>query len=156
MAAWTRSATVSVVTGASGLTLVSAVMIWTFRTWRGRAATPVAWREVRKVTQAKLIGGPAVLAFFAWQLHLGATLLHLVSFTAFFGGIVAMIYATTRPWRRVGFGLAVPLLTFGALVPAIPKEQILIGSACTGVIAGLSCAVIIAVQMRSLRAPAAL
>jgi hypothetical protein len=156
IAAWTRSAAVSGVTGVLGLTLVAAVVIWTLRTWRRRAATPVAWREVRTVTKAKLLGGPVVLAFIAWQLHLGVSVTHLVSFTTFFGGIVVMIYATTRAWRRVGFGLAVPLVAFGALVPVMPPERVVIGSACTGVVAGLSCAAIIAVQMRSLRAPAAL
>ena len=107
--------------------------------------TCAAWLAI-----AKLVAGPIVAGFLLWQVRVGTPVSYLVSSTAFFVGVVVMVYATTSPWRRVGFGLAVPLLVFGAAVPILSPSGMLIAAAGTGVVAGLSCASIIAIQMRSL------
>ncbi len=112
VAAWTGSATVAGVTGAGASAIVVAVMTWTVRAGGSRAVAPVAWREVRRVAAAKLVAGPIVAGFLLWQLRVGVPASYLISSTAFFVGVVVMVYATTSPWRRVGFGLAVPLLVF--------------------------------------------
>ncbi len=150
VAAWTGSATVAGVTGAGASAIVVAVMTWTVRAGGSRAVAPVAWREVRRVAAAKLVAGPIVAGFLLWQLRVGVPASYLVSSTAFFVGVVVMVYATTSPWRRVGFGLAVPLIVFGAAVPILSPSGVLIAASGTGVVAGLSCASIIAIQMRSL------
>ena len=150
VAAWTGSATVAGVTGAGASVIVLAVMTWTVRAGGSRSVAPVAWLEVRRVAAAKLVAGPIVAGFLLWQVRVGTPVSYLVSSTAFFVGVVVMVYATTSPWRRVGFGLAVPLLVFGAAVPILSPSGMLIAAAGTGVVAGLSCASIIAIQMRSL------
>jgi len=152
-AAWIPSSVLTGVTFALGLALISTVTVWTLRLRRSQATAPTPWREVRAVSMAKLLAGPPLLAFLAWQFLQGVSGSYLLSTTAFWGGLVTMIYATTQPWRRVGFGLAIPLLIFGAAVPGIAPEDILLAAACTGVTAGLACASIISVQMRSLTAP---
>ncbi len=149
VAAWTGSATVAGVTGAGASAIVVAVVTWTARAGGSRTVAPVAWREMRRVAVAKLVAGPIVAGFLLWQLRVGTPASYLVSSTAFFVGVLVMVYATTRPWRRVGFGLAVPLLVFGAAVPILSPSGMLIAAAGTGVVAGLSCASIIAIQMRS-------
>ncbi len=150
VAAWTGSATMAGATGAGASALVVAVMTWTVRAGGSQAVKPVAWREMRRVAAAKLVAGPIVAGFLLWQLRVGAPASYLVSSTAFFVGVVVMVYATTSPWRRVGFGLAVPLIVFGAAVPILSPSGVLIAASGTGVVAGLSCASIIAIQMRSL------
>ena len=136
------------VAGVGALVLVFAVVTWTVRAQRSRAVAPVAWREVRSVATAKLVAGPTIAGFLLWQLRVGVPASYVVSSTVFFVGVVVMIYATTRPWRRVGFGLAVPLLALGVVVPVLPPGGMMIAAAGTGMLAGLSCASIIAIQMR--------
>jgi hypothetical protein len=151
IAAWTGSAAAGAITALLALAVVAAVVSWTMSSRGARAAGPGAWREVRRLAAAKLLVGPALLVFVAWQLYTGADPIYLISSTAFIAGILVTIYATTRPSRLAGLGVGLPLLAFGALVPIIPPDNLALGAACTGVTAGLSCAAIITAQLRAAR-----
>ncbi len=153
MAAATSSVTLRNYTLAFGLALVTTVLVGVFRVRRMRAITPVAWREIKSVSVAKLIAGPPLLAFVVWQFLQGASGPYLVSTTAFWVGIITMIYATTQPWRKAGLGVALPLLFLGGIIPVMAPHRIALAVACAGVVAGLSCAAIVAIQMRSLATP---
>ena len=151
VASMAHSPALGAVSGGAAFLLVAAVAIWTVRAGKRRASKPVVWREVRTVVIAKLVGGPVVVAFMIWQYRLGVPAPMIVSLVAFLGGTVALIYGTTQPWRRVGFGLAVPLLVLGVAAPVVAPETIPLAAAWTGVAAGVLCASIVALQMRSRR-----
>ncbi len=150
VASMAHSQALGAVSGGAAVLLVAAVTIWTVRAGRRRASKPVAWREVRTVAIAKLVVGPVVVAFMIWQYRLGVPAAMIVSLIAFLVGTVALIYATTQPWRRVGFGLAVPLLVLGVAARVVAPETIPLAAAWTGVVAGVLCASIVALQLRSL------
>ncbi len=150
VASMVHSPALGAVSGGAALLLVAAVIVWTVQAGRRRASKPATWREVRTVAIAKLVVGPVVVAFIIWQYRLGAPAAMIVSLISFLVGTVALIYATTQPWRRVGFGLAAPLLALGVAAPVVAPETIPLAAAWTGVAAGVLCASIVALQLRSL------
>lgn len=88
----------------------------------------------------------AVVLYWFWRLGLPTT--YVVAFAALGTGLAALLYGTTRPWRRVAFGLATPLLVFGAAVPVLPDDRIPLAAAAAGVAAGLACAATLWVEIR--------
>jgi len=148
VAALTGSAIASGAAGVLSLMLMASVMWWIVRARSSRGAAPVTWREVRTVATAKLTGGPVLAVVLYWFWRLGLPMPYVVAFAALSTGLAAFLYGTTRPWRRVAFGLATPLLVFGAAVPVLPGDRIPLVAAVAGVAAGLACAAILWVQIR--------
>ena len=93
----------------------------------------------------------AVVLYWFWRLGLPGTF--VVAFAALCIGLVTLLWATSGPLRRVGFGFAAPLLVFAATAPRLPVQRIPLAAAVAGVAAGLACAAILWVEIR-LRNPA--
>ncbi len=149
VAAWTAS---MIAVGAAvvlSLTLIATVMWWMVRARAVRGTAPVTWREIRMVAVAKLTGGLVLAVILSWFWHLGMQASYVIAFAALCTGLATLVYAITRPWRRVAFGLALPLLVFGAAVPVLPGDRIPLAAAAAGVVAGLGCAGILYAEIRS-------
>jgi hypothetical protein len=82
-------------------------------------------------------------AFLLWLRHVGAPLPYILAVAAFCCGLLALIYATTRPWRRIGIGLGLPLIAFGMLVLVLPADRVFLAAGCTGIASGCACAAIL-------------
>ena len=148
IAAWTASAIAVVAAVVLGLTLIATVMWWMVRARAVRGTATATWREVRMVAVAKLTGGFVMAVILSWFWHLGLQASYVIAFAALCTGLATLVYATTRPWRRVAFGLAMPLLVFGAAVPVLHGDRIPLAAAAAGVAAGLGCAGILYAEIR--------
>ena len=130
-----------------GLAVLGAV--WSARrAQQNRAAKPACWREHRLGILAVCLILPLVIAYQQWEQRLGMPREMVGAAAVFFVGVAALVVALIDRRRVSYLAAAVPLMAFGLAIPLLTPGQVIpAGGGCVTA-ACLAAAVIQTVQLR--------
>lgn len=137
-----------------GALLLLGALIGFVRIVKDRPRHPAAWRELRDVGMAKLVGAPLLGGFLFWQVRTGADPRFVLSSLVFYASLFTVLYAMTSWTRRWAFGISLPGLAMGAALPVVALSRLPLVIALTGVAMGVLSASIHAWALRHTGTPA--